>query len=78
MKIFDIIRSRLDDLANPDYGLTLGIGCEVGLKTLGLLLEYRYSIGFSDLHLATGNPLYHFPEIELRNLDHSIYLGIYF
>ncbi len=63
----------MEDLEDPDFGFTFGNGFEFKAENITLSVEYRYSMGFVDVVYPTGPG---FPEIELRNLTHMIFVSI--
>jgi hypothetical protein len=78
---------EIEDLKETDYGIVFGTGLEYHLYDLRFSLDYRYTMGFVDLTLPTGEMPEipgmppeafsdAFPEIELRNNCHMFLVGI--
>ncbi len=66
---------EIQGLKSTDFGVAFGTGVVIPAKIGGLKIDYRYTMGFTDLKLPTGPG---FPEIELRNYGHYLMFGLLF
>lgn len=73
---------KLLDVERGDIGFASGFGWEAALGKFGLMVKYRYTMGFVDLTLDT-DPVtiaefrgVDFPVILLRNFSHAVVTGV--
>jgi hypothetical protein len=78
---------EIKGLEGTDYGIVFGAGLEYHVYDLKFSFDYRYTMGFVDLILPTGEMpeipgmpseafTGAFPEIELRNNCHMFLVGV--
>jgi hypothetical protein len=78
---------EIERLEGTDYGIVFGTGIEYHVYDLKFSFDYRYTMGFADLTLPTGEMpeipgmppgavTGAFPEIELRNNCHMFLIGM--
>jgi len=65
----------MDDLKKSDIGMMFNWGLEVKVAHFLFHLEYRYSMGFTDISFPTGPGT---PGVNLRNMAHVALFGVSF
>jgi hypothetical protein len=70
---FGTFTEPMKDLQKWDWGFTSGYGAEWLFGRLRLGMEYRFTMGFTELSLPTGPG---FPEVGLQNMAHALCLEV--